>query len=234
MALTDPYDPSSADTAAGFQYAFDFGNGYGAYSSSNTASFTPTDDGIRTVLRKIRDKDSGVTEYSATVTVNNVAPTTAVAPSYDAASDFSVAANPHGTWSYGYAPSLHAAPVLYDQAFPDWGSRWGVTGLQAWSSSNVGIDPNVSVNTSNTPVWVEGRVVWGPGQMLFHPGPSGRYSIVRFTAPQTGVYWVEATFTGATRGLHRPMYTSSKAKPRRWTVSSTASAQAAGLPSVST
>ena len=74
VSLTDPYDPSSVDTAAGFSYAFNFGLGFGAYSSSNTASFTPPDSGDLVVSARIRDKDGGVTEYTTTVAVENVAP----------------------------------------------------------------------------------------------------------------------------------------------------------------
>ena len=70
----------SMDTTAGFQYAFDCGDGggYGAYSATSTASCPTTDSGSRTVKGKIKDKDNGETEYTATVTVNNVAPTAAL------------------------------------------------------------------------------------------------------------------------------------------------------------
>jgi hypothetical protein len=73
LSLTEPYDPSSADTDAGFGYAFDCddGDGYGSWSSTNTAtcSTSPDEVGDRTVKGKIRDKDGGETEYTATVTI---------------------------------------------------------------------------------------------------------------------------------------------------------------------
>lgn len=75
VSLTNPADPSSADVAAGFTYAFDTGSGYGAFGAGNGASVGTTDNGSVTVKGKIRDKDGGVTEYTASVTVNNVAPT---------------------------------------------------------------------------------------------------------------------------------------------------------------
>lgn len=77
LSLTSAYDPSSADTTTGFEYAFDCGDGsgYGAYGSTATATCATTDSGTRNVKGKIRDKDSGETEYLASVTVNNVAPT---------------------------------------------------------------------------------------------------------------------------------------------------------------
>ncbi len=76
LSLTNPNDPSSADADVGFEYAFDCGegSGYGEFDSSSSAICPTTDDGVRAVGGKIRDKDGGVTDYSASVTVNNVAP----------------------------------------------------------------------------------------------------------------------------------------------------------------
>lgn len=77
LSLTDPVDPSQADTAAGFSYAFDCGDGkgYGPPSNSNTTTCTALDNPSQTVKVRITDKDGGSTEYSADVSVNNVAPT---------------------------------------------------------------------------------------------------------------------------------------------------------------
>lgn len=82
LSLTDPFDPSSADTAAGFEYAFDCGDGtgYGSFSSDNSAVCPTSDNGTRTVKGKIRDEDGGETEYSATVEVNNVPPAVTASP----------------------------------------------------------------------------------------------------------------------------------------------------------
>jgi PKD repeat protein len=79
LYLTGPSDPSGADTSAGFQYAFDCGSGsgYGAYSGTPSATCSTTDNGVRSVKGKIKDKDGGVSEYTASVTVNNVNPVVA-------------------------------------------------------------------------------------------------------------------------------------------------------------
>ncbi|MBA3367057.1 MAG: ExeM/NucH family extracellular endonuclease [Actinobacteria bacterium] len=71
ISLTSPSDPSAADTAAGFTYAFDCGDGsgFGAVTSSSTKSCPTSDTGIRTVGGQIYDKDGGVTTYTATVSV---------------------------------------------------------------------------------------------------------------------------------------------------------------------
>jgi hypothetical protein len=83
LSLTDPFDPSSADTTAGFQYAFDCddGSGFGSLSGASTASCPTTDNGSRTVQSKIQDKDGGFSTYSGSVTINNVAPTATFAAS---------------------------------------------------------------------------------------------------------------------------------------------------------
>ncbi|MGH2920667.1 MAG: PKD domain-containing protein, partial [Gaiellaceae bacterium] len=76
LSLTDASDPSSADFAAGFTYAFDCGDGggYGAFTASSSTSCPTTDNGSRTVRGKIRDKDLGEREYTKQVTVGNLAP----------------------------------------------------------------------------------------------------------------------------------------------------------------
>ncbi len=69
LSLSAPSDPSAADTAAGFTYAFDCGAGYGPWSSSTTTTCETTDVGSLAVRGAVRDKDGGMTEYTATVDV---------------------------------------------------------------------------------------------------------------------------------------------------------------------
>ena len=78
LDLTAPIDPSSADTLAGFTYAFDCGSGYGPFSASTAASCTTTDNEVRNVKAKIRDKDLDETEYTDTVTIDNALPVVSV------------------------------------------------------------------------------------------------------------------------------------------------------------
>jgi uncharacterized protein len=69
VALTSPSDPSTADTAAGFTYAFDCGSGTFVAAAGTTASCSTVDTGTPVVRGRITDKDGGSTIYSATVSV---------------------------------------------------------------------------------------------------------------------------------------------------------------------
>jgi hypothetical protein len=84
LSLTDPNDPSAADTTAGFTYAFDCGSGYGAFSSINTASCPAPARGTLAVGGEIKDKDGSIREYRSSVTVNGRS------PAVDAGGPFSV------------------------------------------------------------------------------------------------------------------------------------------------
>ncbi len=85
LALTDPSDPSDADTTAGFEHRFDCddSNGFTAWSLSNTVTCATDDNGVRNVVGQIRDKDGGKTGYSGTVSVSNVAPEVEAGPNHD-------------------------------------------------------------------------------------------------------------------------------------------------------
>ena len=69
LALTNPSDPSAADRAAGFTYAFDCGDGAFVAATAPAASCPTNDTGTLTVRGRITDKDGGSTIYQATTTV---------------------------------------------------------------------------------------------------------------------------------------------------------------------
>jgi probable HAF family extracellular repeat protein len=74
LSLTTPKDVAP-DKAAGFQYAFNCGSGFGGFSSAASLSCPARpDNGSVTVGGQIQDKDGGVRTYSGSLSVTNVAP----------------------------------------------------------------------------------------------------------------------------------------------------------------
>src|SRR5205823_5197235 len=81
-SFSNKLDPSNADTAASFHYAYDCNNGdlSGATyantvgSSDSTTCTYPDGPSDHTVKARIIDKDGGFSEYTTSVHVNNVAP----------------------------------------------------------------------------------------------------------------------------------------------------------------
>jgi hypothetical protein len=69
LSLTGATDPSAADTAAGFSYAFDCGSGYGAFGPGSSATCPTSVPGTLSVGAKVRDKDGGTSEYRGSVAV---------------------------------------------------------------------------------------------------------------------------------------------------------------------
>jgi len=78
LALTGATDPSSADVAAGFTYAFNCGSGYGPFVPSSSRSCSTVTFGSRTVSGQVRDKDGGTRTYSATQGVTNRPPVASI------------------------------------------------------------------------------------------------------------------------------------------------------------
>jgi RHS repeat-associated protein len=79
-SFSSPTDPSSGDIAAGLHYsiatsAAGLAGTYAAAGSASSANFTFADNGTYTIFGRVFDKDGGSTDYTTTVTVNNVAPT---------------------------------------------------------------------------------------------------------------------------------------------------------------
>lgn len=76
LHLDGSNDPSSVDVAAGFEYAFDcgVGSGYPLFARADQATCSTSDNAVRSVRGKLRDKDGGESEYGGHVTVVNVPP----------------------------------------------------------------------------------------------------------------------------------------------------------------
>lgn len=80
ISFTDPFDPSSKDTIAGFRYAFSCsgaslsGENYYTAGISSATTCTFPSSGLYTVTGRIIDQGSDGTEYSTVVEVKNAAP----------------------------------------------------------------------------------------------------------------------------------------------------------------
>ena len=117
------FDPSTADTSAGFRYSYDFNNDgdftdAGELSDVTNASvgvpavYLNDGPGSRTVRARIKDKDGGFTDYTTSITIFNVTPFVNGGP------DVNVPANTswsqQGTFSDPGADSPWTATVDYD------------------------------------------------------------------------------------------------------------------------
>jgi len=113
------------------------------------------------------------------------------AQTYNVVGDFSISSNPNGAWSYGSSTGLAAAFI------PSSIPSNNVVGLplEGWLGTVDGFYPYQLLNTSAHNV-TNANTVYQPGQLGLHPGPQGQYSVVRWTAPLSGTFSINATFSG--------------------------------------
>jgi len=107
---------------------------------------------------------------------------------FNAADDFSATSNPTKSWRYGYSTNLVGTFNLYTDKY----TYQSV--LDVWCRPGRG-EPLVAYNGTNSTVYT-GAIIQ-PGEIVFHPGPNGEKSIVRWTTPNSGSYDISATFSGA-------------------------------------
>ncbi|MBI4067775.1 hypothetical protein HY407_05320 [Candidatus Gottesmanbacteria bacterium] len=120
-------------------------------------------------------------------------PTPTPISTYSAFNDFSTTTNPSpgGTWSYGYTPTLGGVFTLYPSVLNHF------NGAYRWSPGLTIEDGNVVKNVTGVDMrypYDTDIVYPGTEYLHFHPGPNGENSVVRFKAPETGVYEVNASF----------------------------------------
>lgn len=127
---------------------------------------------------------------------------------YDAAADFSATNNPNGVWSYGESATLGSPFQLYSQAGPDNADLPPADLLDTWNSGTGGVYavPSVFHNATAGPISFNGTITVQPGELGFHPGSQGEYSVIRFTAAIADSYTLASTFrpmdTLATTDVH--------------------------------
>jgi hypothetical protein len=131
VTFSAQFDPSAADSAAGFAYSYDFDND-GAFeiSGSTTASaavpanFLDDGPGTRMVRGRIADKDGGYSDYATTIVINNVVPTASIAGPADGvrgqARTFTLAASDPSTadQAYGFVYTINWGDGTPTQSIP--------------------------------------------------------------------------------------------------------------------
>jgi len=118
-------------------------------------------------------------------------------PIYDAVTDFSLASNPNGAWSYGYGVG-GASFTAYDSTTT---TCAGITGLSCWYSSaeNASNLPAVGINTTGQTL-VSGTVDIPTDVLFMHPtalntgGGNAFDTVTRFTAQTAADYAFSGSF----------------------------------------
>ena len=111
----------------------------------------------------------------------------ATSSSSDLSADFSTESNPNGVWTYGWEPTL-GGTFGNDTHTGDF-----IAGVDEYSSPIQYM--SIWHNRTSSPI-VSGSLTLQPGKVVLHPGPSGQYSVVRWTAPASDSYAVNAVFSG--------------------------------------
>jgi hypothetical protein len=127
---------------------------------------------------------------------------------YDAVNDFPVISplgtlpvSANGVWAYGFATTpvppanFTPDPLSTTDYFGDGGSAAGFYVPTTGTPGTYPL-PTVLKNVTGATIPVEGGTIgpWPADLLLMHPGPSGDYSVVQFTAPASATYVVNGEF----------------------------------------
>jgi hypothetical protein len=111
-------------------------------------------------------------------------------PTWNATAQFSDVGNPNGVWTYGFTDSS-----LTLSTFMPYSTTWKDGGRTFWSTGNSG-DPQISFNGPVDYTCCEGHVQIPANTLSAHPGYQNNYSVIRFKAPNSGKYSINASFWG--------------------------------------
>jgi hypothetical protein len=111
----------------------------------------------------------------------------------DAASNFSPLHNPAGPWSYGWAPSPDGPMTLFDESEEMW---WAGGGVYRWRRLGTNSPLSIFHNGTDTPLTftIDLPVHLEPGELAMKAAPGQDTSVLRWTAPDSGRYRIEARF----------------------------------------
>lgn len=118
---------------------------------------------------------------------------------YDGAADFSPTLNPNGVWSYGWSSDIGNTFNLDTESgtFAFLGTEY--PGLDYWARNSVSYPIILHNGTSEPITMVRGNghdLEFLPGELVQHPGSDNSYSLLRWTAPNAGVFEVASVFMG--------------------------------------
>lgn len=128
--------------------------------------------------------------------------------SWNGSSDFSTVQNPCGVWSYGHTTTL-GSPFILNTQLGYWAnsSACPVPDSPGWYEITAAGDPITIVQNDGGTATESGGASVGrnesantscltdpPGQLWIHPGPTGEYSVARWTAPAAGTYTFDVSF----------------------------------------
>ncbi len=131
-------------------------------------------------------------EIQVLATVGNPGKCSApVNPCRDPVREFSVASNPNGDWSYGLEATLGSSFIRF-------GSGTSDANIAAWQPTGTFLSsfPVVAYNKSGTILKINGVIPFAPDLLFMHPSTKGEYSVVRWTAPASGLYRISGFFEG--------------------------------------
>jgi hypothetical protein len=138
VSFSNPFDPSSADTNAGFHYSFavsaaGLATSYAGASSLAAASLTFAEEGSYVVYARILDKDNAYTDYTTTVTVNDPPVTGAGGFSINAAEGKATGTQTVATFTDSGGPEV--SPTFDYKAAINWGDNTTSTGAITLNSA---------------------------------------------------------------------------------------------------
>lgn len=131
--------------------------------------------------------------YSTTILALHTAGSVQAAVIADFAADFSSSSNPTGLWTYGSVTTLGSAPTVATLV-----TNYGPgSEVNAWSPFSTSW-PTIGLNTSVSPVsfGAGNSITLASGQGILHPGPTGAFANVRYTASATFTGMLDVAFSG--------------------------------------
>jgi hypothetical protein len=144
--------------------------------------------------------------FVAAVVATMLAGTARADTIYDLCADFSATANPNGVWSYGVEEALGGPLVPFTTTYNPSG------GLYAWFLSPEQLQPPcVGFNSTAYPYSYTPETgitnTIPPFTTDASPGgPSDPFTVIRFTAPTTSEYTLNATFMGLSAFTQSEVY----------------------------